>query len=110
MSSKIAKGLLIAYAVLLNVLVFYYVAISEIGVADKAVLFAAAVLLDAALVWSNGCRNDEIYDRVAKARLELIAADTEIMYKEMFSSTDSLIDLVHNHIKIAMEHLNNVRR
>jgi len=111
MSSKIAKGILIAFAVLLNVLAFYYVALSGIGLLDKAVLFAAAVLLDVTLAWTSEYRRiDEIYDRVAKARLELIAADTEIMYREMFSSTDSLIDLVHDHIKRAMEHLNDARR
>jgi hypothetical protein len=110
MSSKVAKGLLIAYAVLLNVLAFFYVAISEIGVVDKSVLFAAAVLLDVTLAWyRDSQRIDEIYDKVAMARLELIAADVEIAEKEMFSSLDSLIDLVHEHIKIAMKHLNDVR-
>jgi len=110
MPSKVAKALLIAFAVLSNMLTFFYVAISEIGVVDKAVLFAAAVLLNIVLVWNNEYwKMNEIYDKVAKARLELIAADTEIMYKDMFSSPDSLIDLVHSHIKIAMEHLNDVR-
>jgi len=110
MPSKIVKGLLVAFAVLSNMLTFFYVAISEIGVVDKAVLFAAAVLLNIVLVWNNEYwKMNEIYDKVAKARLELIAADTEIMYKDMFSSPDSLIDLIHSHIKIAMEHLNDVR-
>jgi len=111
MMGKTVKCLLIAYAVLLNILTFYYVAISEIGVVDKAVLFAAAVLFDVALSWTNQYqRLDEVADSVAKAKLELVAADTEIQYKDMFSSPDSLINLVHKHIKIAMEHLNYVCR
>ena len=110
MPSKVAKALLVAFAVLSNMLTFFYVAVSEIGVVDKAVLFTAAVLLNTVLVWNNEYwKMNEIYDKVAMARLELIAANTEIMYKDMFSSPDSLIDLVHKHIKIAMEHLNNVR-
>jgi len=109
MPSKIAKALLIAYAVLFDMLTFFYVAISEIGVVDKAVLFAAAVLLNIVLVWNNEYwKMNEIYDKVAMARLELIAADTEIMYKDMFSSPDSLINMINKHIKIAMEHLNDV--
>jgi len=109
MPSKIAKALLIAYAVLVNMLTFFYVAISKIGVVDKAVLFAAAVLLNIVLVWNNEYwKMNEIYDKVAMARLELIAADTEIMYKDMFSSPDSLINMINKHIKIAMEHLNDV--
>ena len=110
MPSNIVKGLLVAFAVLSNMLTFFYVAISEIGVVDKAVLFAAAVLLNIVLVWNNEYwKMNEIYDKVAKARLELIAVDTEIMYKDMFSSPDKLINLIHSHIKIAMEHLNDVR-
>jgi hypothetical protein len=109
MPSKIAKALLVAFAVLSNMLTFFYVAVSEIGVVDKAVLFAAAVLLNIVLVWNNEYwKMNEIYDKVAMAKLELIAADVEIAEKEMFSSPDSLINLIHEHIKIAMEHLNDV--
>jgi len=111
MLSKIIKGLLIAFAVWLNISAFYYVALSGIGVLDKVVIFALVVMLDVSLVWyRDSQRIDEIYDGISKANLELIAADTEIMYKEMFSNTDRLIDLVHKHIKIAMKHLDNVRR
>jgi len=111
MLNKIIKGLLIAFAVWLNVSAFYYVALSGIGALDKAVIFALAVLFDVSLVWyRDSQRIDEIYDGISKAVLELLAADTEIMYKDMFSNTDKLIDLVHDHIKRAMEHLNNVRR
>jgi len=111
MLSKIIKGLLIAFAVWLNISAFYYVALSGIGVLDKVVIFTLVVMLDVSLVWyRDSQRIDEIYDGISKANLELIAADTEIMYKEMFSNTDRLIDLVHSHIKRAMEHLDNVRR
>jgi len=110
MPSKIAKGLLVAFAVLSNMLTFFYVAVSKIGVVDKAVLFAAAVLLNIVIIWNNEYwKMNEIYDKVAMAKLELIAADVEIAEKEMFSSVDSLINLIHEHIKIAMEHLNDVR-
>jgi hypothetical protein len=111
MSSKIAKGVMIAFAVLLNMSAFYYVALSGIGLLDKAVLFTLTVLLDISLMrYRDSMRIDELLDRISKANLELIAADTEIMYSEMFSSTDSLVNLVHDHIKRAIEHLNDVRR
>jgi len=111
MSSKIAKGVMIAFAVLLNVSAFYYVALSGIGLLDKAVLFTATVLLNVALAWTNEYRRiDELLDGISKANLELVAADTEIMYREMFSNTDNLVNLVHDHIKRAIEHLNDVRR
>jgi hypothetical protein len=110
MMRKIIKGLLIALAVLINISAFYVVAISKIGILDKAVVFAVVVMYDVAFVLRNEYqRFSEIADSVAKARLELIAADTEIRYKDMFSDPDSLIDLVHKHIKIAQEHLNDVR-
>jgi hypothetical protein len=107
----INKGLLIAVAVWLNISAFYYVAISTIGILDKAIVFASTMLLDMTIMWLNmSQRIDEIVDRVAKARIELIVADIEIAHKEMFSDLNSMIDTVHNHIKIAKEQLDGVPR
>jgi len=111
MLNKIIKMLPIAVVIWFDVSAFYYVAISEVGILNKAVVFAMAVMLNISLVWFYESQYlDEIAKSISYANLELIAADTEIMYKDMFSNTDKLIDLVHDHIKRAMEHLNNVRR
>jgi hypothetical protein len=50
----------------------------------------------------------EIKDTIFDAKFELVAADAEIRQRDTFSNPEDLIKLVHEHIKIAKEHLDNV--
>jgi hypothetical protein len=120
---RISVGRIISYIVYFGVAVwancyaFYALAISAAGLGDKLVAFVLVVLFDMFLAWNFTDRHyrvkmAEIMDKIFDARFELAAADAEInaemRQKGMFSNQEQLIKIVHEHIKIAREHLDNV--
>jgi F0F1-type ATP synthase membrane subunit b/b' len=103
----------IGMAIWANCYAFYELAISNISLISKFLVFVLIVLFDMYLAWDFTDRHykvkiAEIKDTILKAKFELATADAEIRYRDMFSSADSLIKLVHEHIKIAKEHLDHV--
>ena len=116
-------GLPLLALVLVGFTAFKALVLSNFDATSKAIIFMffsislimTGIYID--IAWNSVNREKtkeevtkEIREKIIKAKLELIAADTEIQYKDMFSDVNSLIDLVHKHIKIAEEHLNYVRR
>ena len=104
-------------AVWANLSAFYVLAISGASLASKFLVFILIALFNMYLAWNFTDRRyrvkmAEIIDKVLDARFELAAADAEInaeiRQKGMFSDPEQLIKIVHEHIKIAREHLNNV--
>jgi hypothetical protein len=104
-------------AVWANLYAFYVLAISSASPASKFLVFIFIALFNMYLAWNFTDRHyrvkmAEIMDKVLDARFELAAADAEINaeigQKGMFSDPEQLIKIVHDHIKIAREHLSNV--
>jgi len=96
-----------------NSYAFYELAISGASLISKFLVFVLIVLFDMYVAWNFTDRHykikmAEIKDRILMARFELATADAEIRQKGMFSDQGQLIGLVHDHIKIAREHLDYV--
>jgi len=96
-----------------NSYAFYELAISSASLISKFLVFVLIVLFDMYVAWNFTDRHykikmAEIKDRILMARFELVVADAEIRQKGMFSDQGQLIGLVHDHIKIAREHLDYV--
>jgi len=73
MLNKIIKMLPIAVVVWFDVSAFYYVAASEVGILNKAVVFAMAVMLNVSLVWFYESQYlDKIAKNISYANLELL--------------------------------------
>ena len=103
----------VGWAVWVNFYAFYVLTVSGASLASKFLVFIMIILFDIFLAWSYIDRHysvkiAEIKDAVLDARFELAAADAEIRQRDMFSSPDDLIKLVHEHIKIAKEHVDHV--
>ena len=101
--------------------IFYALALSNLNATDKAVIFVfssisfiiTGMYIDVAwnAVKSEKTKEEitkEIKEKILKAKLELVAADVEIEEKDMFANADALIKLVHKHIKLAKEYLDEV--
>ncbi|MCI4409929.1 MAG: hypothetical protein JHC26_12620, partial [Thermofilum sp.] len=87
----ITRVLLIALMLWINASTFYYVAISNIGIIDKVIVFVAAVLYDMYIMWSiESQRIDKIIVNVMDAELELFIAKTVIESKETYSDLNKL--------------------
>ena len=100
-------------AVWANSYAFYELAISSASLISRFLAFVLIVLFDMYVAWSFTDRHykirmAEIKDKILMAKFELAAADAELRNKDMFSDQGQLIGLVHEHIKIAKEHLDNV--
>ena len=98
-------------AIWANSYAFYALAISGVSIIGKFLVFVVVVLFDMFLVWNMierryAVKIAEIKDRILVAKFELAAADAELRNKGVFS--DQVVGLVHEHIKIAKEHLDNV--
>jgi hypothetical protein len=71
------------------------------------------ILFDIFLAWSfidrhYSAKIAKIKYAILDVRSELTMADAEMKYRDMFSSPDELIGHVHEHIKIAKEHIDHV--
>ena len=100
-------------AIWANSYAFYALAISGVSIIGKFLVFVVVVLFDMFLVWNMierryAVKIAEIKDRILVAKFELAAADAELRNKGVFSDQGSLIELVHDHIKVAKEHLDHV--
>ena len=106
---------------LLGYSIFYALALSNLNETDKAVIFIfssisfiiTGMYIDVAwnAVKSEKTKEEiakEIKEKILEAKLELVAADVEIEEKDMFTNADALIKLVHKHIKLAKEYLDEV--
>jgi len=100
-------------AIWANSYAFYELAISSASLISKFLVFVLIVLFDMYVAWNFTDRHykirmAEIKYRILMAKFELAAADAELRNKGMFSDQGQLVGLVHDHIKIAKEHLDNV--
>jgi hypothetical protein len=116
-------GLPLLALVLVGFTAFKALVLSNFDATSKAIIFMffsislimTGIYID--IAWNSVNREKtkeevtkEIREKIIKAKLELIAADVEIEKKDMFSSADALIKLVHKHIKLAKEYLDEVQR
>jgi hypothetical protein len=100
-------------AIWANSYAFYVIAVSSAGLIGKFLVFVLIVLFDMYVAWDFTDRRytvmmAEIKDRILMAKFELAAADAELKNTGMFQDQEKLVELVHDHIKIAKEHLDNV--
>jgi len=100
-------------AIWANSYAFYALAISGVSIIGKFLVFVLIVLFDMYVAWNfidrhYKIRMAEIKDRILMAKFELAAADAELRNKGVFSDQGQLIGLVHEHIKVAKEHLDHV--
>jgi hypothetical protein len=100
-------------AIWANSYAFYALATSGAGLISKFLVFVVVVLFDMFLAWDlterrYAVKMAVIKDRILMAKFELDAADAELRNKGMFSDQEKLVELVHDHIKIAKEHLDHV--
>jgi hypothetical protein len=103
----------IGAAVWTNFFAFSVLAISNTSLIIKFLSFVLIVLFDMYITWDfidtrYRVKMAEIKDTIFDAKFELVAADAEIRQRDTFSNPEDLIKLVHEHIKIAKEHLDNV--
>ncbi|MDT7870304.1 MAG: hypothetical protein RQ839_09045 [Thermoproteus sp.] len=99
-------------AIWANSYAFYVIAVSSASLISKFLAFVLIVLFDMYVAWNFTDRHykirmAEIKDRILMAKFELAAADAELRNKDVFSD-QGLIGLVHEHIKVAKEHLDHV--
>jgi hypothetical protein len=100
-------------AIWANSYAFYELAVSSASLISKFLVFVLIVLFDMYVAWDFTDRRytvmmAEIKDRILMAKFELAAADAELKNTGMFQDQEKLVELVHDHIKIAKEHLDNV--
>ena len=100
-------------AIWANSYAFYVIAVSGASLISKFLAFVLIVLFDMYVAWNFTDRHykirmAEIKDRILMAKFELAAADAELRNKGVFSNQGQLIGLVHEHIKVAKEHLDHV--
>ena len=100
-------------AIWANSYAFYELAISSVSLISKFLVFVLIVLFDMYVAWNFTDRHykirmAEIKYRILMAKFELAAADAELRNKGVFLDQGQLIGLVHEHIKVAKEHLDNV--
>jgi len=106
---------------LIGYIAFYALALSNFDVTTKAVTFILTTIsfiitgmyIDVAWnsIKSENTKKEiirEVREKILRAKLELVAADAEIKERDMFQNVDALIKLVHKHIKLAKEYLDEV--